>query len=101
MIDFKSTHDTPGGMIHFCNENGDSIKQYAMDQLIDYVESNSLNVLVVSANGCSNINPNVIEADEVEPVEDYIDNNWFELTERFYKSLNKSEFKSNNIPKPI
>lgn len=87
MLDFKSTYDQ-GDFIHFCNENGDTVKIYLMSQLEYYVIINNLNVITVSANGCSSIDPNIIEQDEATPVSDYIDENWFSLTEEFYNHVN-------------
>ena len=87
MLDFKSTYDQ-GDCIHFCNQNGETVKKYLMSQLEDYVISNSLNVIKVSANGCSSIDPNIVEEEITTLVPDYIDENWFSLTEQFYNHVN-------------
>jgi hypothetical protein len=95
MIDFKSTYDQ-NDIIHFLNENGETVKTYAMADLESYVVGNGLNITTVSANGCISSDPNIIEEEIETPVTDYINDNWGLLTKEFYNFKNKEDFKSGN-----
>ena len=95
MIDFNATHDL-AGYIHFCNSDGDSLKQYKMSDLEKYIIDNRLNIKKVSANGCISSDPNIIEEEIETPLADYVDLKWFDVTKDFYMDMNKEEFKSGN-----
>lgn len=85
MIDFRATYDKDG-YIHFCNSYNDTIKTYPTSELKNYVQFNDLNKDILG---------------EFEPVNQYIDREWFEVTEKFYIHENPSEFKSNNTPQHV
>lgn len=87
MIDFKCTFDDKD-KINFCNEDGEVVKSHLISQLEDYVISNNLNVITISANGFVSIDPDIIEKEIITPVSKYIDDNWFILTEQFYSHVN-------------
>jgi len=99
MIDFKSTYDNEN-VFHFVNHNNDVVKTYEMSELEQYVIDCELNMLHVSLNGKNQFDPECDDGtEEIEPI-DYINENWFSITEAFYMDRNKSEFKSGNSVYP-
>lgn len=98
MIDFSATHSDKDGIVHFCDAYGKSLRQYGMEQLQNYVKSNYLNLTYEFR---ASERYGMLEREVYQDVQEYIDENWEQVTEQFYNSLNKTEFKSNNIPKPI
>lgn len=101
IIDFKSTHDKQG-VIHFCNEYGETIKTYDLSFLEAFVMLNSLNVIKVPKGGTGMVSdPNTDFVEQESDVNEYIDDNWFEVTEMFYAEMNPNEFQSNNTPNQL
>jgi len=95
MIDFNSTYDN-GDVFHFVNKNDEVVKTYKMSELEQYVLDCELNILQVSLNGKNQFDPECEDGtEEIDPI-DYINENWFSITEAFYMDRNKSEFKSGN-----
>lgn len=101
-IDFNGTYDQNGKVV-FVNKDGNDMISYPMSELEQFVESKQLNVsydneseYCVSGDSRDPRNWDNKEVETVQPVSEYIDDNWSEVTEMFYHSLNKSEFKSNN-----
>lgn len=92
MIDFKATQST-NDKVDFLNERGEVVKSYPITDLDLFVYNNSLNITYNNST-----NPN--QEDEVIEIgiEKYIDDNWFYVTELFYKDMNKSEFQANGTP---
>jgi len=82
MIDFKATYDKDG-LVHFCNSYNEPVKTYQMTELKYYVEFNELNKDILGF---------------FEPVTTFIDREWFEVCEKFYNSLNPSEYQANGTP---
>ena len=100
MIDFKYTEESKG-VISYVNQNGDVVKTYPLFELEQYVEANSLNIMyeVESEGGTGMVcDPNTAfnEVEVIQPISDYIDDNFDQVTKDFYMAKNPSEFKPTN-----
>lgn len=107
MIDFSYTSQS-GEIIEFYDTRGMVVKTYPLSELEEFVICQELNVSyrhdAVGGTGMV-CDPNT-DFEEVKVHElpsKWLDDqdNFLSATEKFYNSINKSEFKSNNIPKPI
>ena len=97
MIDFKATH-SDNDLINYCNDIGQVLKTYPMSELEKYVADNHLNLTYDHiGEGWDLDDPNTWseEIEVLQPVNEYIDENWDEVTEKFFNSVNKSEYKAN------
>jgi len=108
MVDFKSTYSDTKGMVHFCDENEDVVQSYGMEQVIEYAKTNYLRQWVTEfEESGKEFNPmkNKCQETYFGKFEQYVLDEglddiakWREVTEQFYNSLNKSEYKSQNLP---
>jgi len=92
MIDFNYTEEQ-NGIITFVNEKGEAVKRYKLSELEAYVTKNLLNLTYDHIEG-ENGEPKEVEV--YEPVNEYIDREWDEVTKQFYMANNPSEYQSAN-----
>lgn len=98
MIDFNYTQSSETH-VEYVNMNGDVVKTYELSELDNYVNDNELNMTYEHiGQGCDLDCPNTWskEIKVYEPINQYIENKWGEVTKSFYIDKNKTEFKSNN-----
>ena len=102
MIDFKYTEEQ-NGIITFVNEKGETVKTYPLSELEQYVKDTFANltyehVSEYSGNGDSNDPRNWDGEDKevYEPINEYIDSNWYDITEKFYNAKNPTEYQAKN-----
>lgn len=93
MIDFTSTSWNEQNLIEFYNEKIQVVKTYPMEELEAYVTKKLLNLSYEWVEGEKG-EPKEVEV--YEPVIEYIDNNWDEVTKSFYMAQNPSEYQSAN-----
>lgn len=103
MVDFNYTSGTRK-TVEFRNENGEVLKIYPLADLEAYVNENHLNLSYdwhsEFTGGDIDDPANWIntEVEVYQPIDDYISDNWYELTEKFYNHKNPTEHKENNTP---
>lgn len=106
MIDFDSTSGTRT-MVDYSNEYGQVVKSYPLSALEAYVTEKNLNLSYghhgIDALHFNNFTQNHIAetVEEVEiytPIDEYFEENWFQLTEDFYNHKNPTEHRANNTP---
>ena len=88
MIDFKYTEEQ-NGIITFVNQKGEAVKAYSLTELEDYVSSLDLNISyehdAIGGTGMvCDPNTDFVEREVTQPISNYIDENWYDITEKFY-----------------
>lgn len=100
MIDFSATAQA-ADTIEYYNLKGEVVKTYQLSELEKFVTDNRLNISYRhDAEGGTGMvcdpNTDFNEVEVHELLSEYIDNNWLEVTEKFYIANNESAFKSAN-----
>lgn len=100
MIDFKYTEEQ-NGIITFVNQKGEGVKTYPLSELEQYVKDTFANLTyehdAIGGTGMvCDPNTDFVEREVYEPINEYLDNNWYEITEKFYNFKNPTEYQAKN-----
>ena len=81
IINFNITRENNNGQVEYFNSRGQAVKTYELHELNEWTQNETFVSDVF--------------------LTEYLDENWVDLTTRFYNAMNPTEFKSQNTPNQI